>query len=441
MMKRGPTREYKWQKRWCVLDAETLAYYTDELLKVCKGEIPLKKATCARRFTDNTAPFDAPSYGRERPFGFLLDIEPSAGKRRRAFYFDALEAPALEKWEAAIAKGAAIAGQSGQLCREVRRRCYTANVKRSFAPASKQELLKRLQHLSQDYADEMVVQAILRDILGEKAKPQTLKAWSALVATDGGLNGLNCLLQKPSEAQKSLLNQLQELSKSVDDTDSIRCVIYGKVDKASPVTLRAWSALLVCDDGLPEILNEFYKLPEARVVMDCGFLASLANCNGASGVNGTYSSSLTQEEVNRMCKICKCDKIQNIGSAAEKLAEELGGFEPVLTKLQTELGEVTWAKVLKEWEKHKDDPPPQEPPVPEAPDRQEAVRLTGFLRKSLYSCAGVKQVQQEKPAVVQRQVSTLLRKSLYTRATGLGEIKVSSLAGQGITEGDEEDDG
>lgn len=217
-MKRGPTREYKWQRRWCVLDAETLAYYTDELLKVCKGEILLKQASCARRFTDTTAPFDAPSYGRERPFGFLLDVEPSAGKRRRAFYFDALEGSALEAWEAAIAKSATEAQQkkarsleqADQLCLLVRKRCYKA-----------------------------------------AAKPQQ---------------------------------------------------------------------------------------------------------NGSS-----------------------------------------------------------------------------------PPGRQDAIRISGFLRKSIYSCAGAPSKEPEKPAVVQRHVSTLLRKSLYSSA-GLRDIKVSSLKADTIAEGDEEED-
>mmetsp|Transcript_52969 Transcript_52969/g.87826 ORF Transcript_52969/g.87826 Transcript_52969/m.87826 type:complete len:219 (+) Transcript_52969:1-657(+) len=148
MMKRGPTREYKWQRRWCVLDAETLAYYTDELLKVCKGEIPLKPASCARRFTDVSAPFDAPTYGRERPFGFLLDVEPSAGKRRRAFYFDALEGSALDAWEAAIAKSAAEVQQKRdrsqeQVSKLVRRRCYEACAKRqqnNLNPPKRQEV-------------------------------------------------------------------------------------------------------------------------------------------------------------------------------------------------------------------------------------------------------------------------------------------------------------
>eukprot|EP00973_Karenia_brevis_P065860 9152903-Karenia_brevis.AAC.1 len=43
-----------------------------------------------------------------------------------------------------------------------------------------------------------------------------------------------------------------------------------------------------------------------------------------------------------------------IGKAAEKLADELGGFEKVLEMLQKELGEMTWSKILKEYEKYKD---------------------------------------------------------------------------------------
>lgn len=90
------------------------------------------------------------------------------------------------------------------------------------------------------------------------------------------------------------------------------------------------------------------RASQVSAPMECDFLEKFASSVGTG-------DGLSQEEIQKLCKCCECDNIQNIGEAAERLAEKLGGFEEVLEKLQTELGEATWAKVLKEWEKHRDD--------------------------------------------------------------------------------------
>jgi len=51
----------------------------------------------------------------------------------------------------------------------------------------------------------------------------------------------------------------------------------------------------------------------------------------------------------KMCESMECENIADIGKAAEAMAEKMGGFEPVLAKLQKDVGEATWQKILKEY--------------------------------------------------------------------------------------------
>jgi len=75
---------------------------------------------------------------------------------------------------------------------------------------------------------------------------------------------------------------------------------------------------------------------------DCKFLETMVNTDGSSA-----GGMLSTDELDAMVKSMKCDKIQNIGGCAEKLAKDLpGGFEAMLDKLKTDVGEATWEKIL-----------------------------------------------------------------------------------------------
>jgi hypothetical protein len=48
----------------------------------------------------------------------------------------------------------------------------------------------------------------------------------------------------------------------------------------------------------------------------------------------------------------ECKNSHDLGKAAERLAEKLGGFEKVLEKLQNDVGDATWKTILKKYQKY-----------------------------------------------------------------------------------------
>merc|ERR1712100_735044 len=53
----------------------------------------------------------------------------------------------------------------------------------------------------------------------------------------------------------------------------------------------------------------------------------------------------------KMCESMECENMGKIGEAAEAMAGKIG-FEAVLAKLQKDVGDETWQKILKEYEKY-----------------------------------------------------------------------------------------
>jgi len=102
--KRGPMFGYKWERRWCSLFSTGLLYYDDEAKADRKGDVDIKKATKVFSFQKNKAPGDAIKHRGEKPFGFVVDVTPSAGggKERRLFYFDAPNKTDQTEWMDAI---------------------------------------------------------------------------------------------------------------------------------------------------------------------------------------------------------------------------------------------------------------------------------------------------------------------------------------------------
>jgi len=109
LSKRGPTSDFKWARRWCVLTPKGLEYFADDACKQKKGSITVKLASKAVPFkTTGTynyqAPGEATLHWQDKPYGFVLDIDPEAGRRRHLYYFDAGSETNLQAWTSAFTK-------------------------------------------------------------------------------------------------------------------------------------------------------------------------------------------------------------------------------------------------------------------------------------------------------------------------------------------------
>uniref|UniRef100_A0A7S1ACU6 PH domain-containing protein n=1 Tax=Noctiluca scintillans TaxID=2966 RepID=A0A7S1ACU6_NOCSC len=107
LWKRGPTSHFKWQRRWCVLEAMKLTYYENSARSVKRGHVDLSSSTRAVSFESAKPPGDSIKYCHKRPFGFALDVKPEAGRMRHLepgllLYFDAGDAENMELWLAAL---------------------------------------------------------------------------------------------------------------------------------------------------------------------------------------------------------------------------------------------------------------------------------------------------------------------------------------------------
>lgn len=110
LYKRGPTSDYKWMRRWCVLTNQNLEYFADEQRQLKKGAFNLKRTTRASAFQSSCrgqnlqAPGAVALHWQEKPYGFVVDVDPAGGLRRHFYYFDAESSAALEAWTAAFGR-------------------------------------------------------------------------------------------------------------------------------------------------------------------------------------------------------------------------------------------------------------------------------------------------------------------------------------------------
>ncbi|CAJ1376827.1 unnamed protein product [Effrenium voratum] len=102
MERRGPTVDFNWQKRWVVLHEGKLETFADEACAKRKATMELQPRSTAVPFKARNAPGEAALYSHQRPFGFVVDLEPQAGKGRRMAYFDPLHQEGLDQWTQAI---------------------------------------------------------------------------------------------------------------------------------------------------------------------------------------------------------------------------------------------------------------------------------------------------------------------------------------------------
>jgi len=95
---RGPTFQYQFQRRWCVLTLSAMEIYEDDETLTKIRDIRLQPTSIAREFTDLDAPGDAVKHRATIRHGFVLDVNPAAGKERKLQYFDAEDASNLGAW-------------------------------------------------------------------------------------------------------------------------------------------------------------------------------------------------------------------------------------------------------------------------------------------------------------------------------------------------------
>lgn len=98
LSKRGPTIVHRWIQRWCVLLPGVFLWYNDASCEALIGQVDIGPETQALFFGAKGAPGDAIKHCRERPFGFVVDVDSSAGPSRQLFFFDAESSPALRNW-------------------------------------------------------------------------------------------------------------------------------------------------------------------------------------------------------------------------------------------------------------------------------------------------------------------------------------------------------
>lgn len=101
---RGPVFGYDWKPRWCVLTPTSLNTFKQEDMQVKLGARRLTMTSKLIRLGKAMAPGDAVKHKSERPFGFVLDLDPDGGKERKLDYFDAGDAEMLSRWEETFAK-------------------------------------------------------------------------------------------------------------------------------------------------------------------------------------------------------------------------------------------------------------------------------------------------------------------------------------------------
>ncbi|CAK9002472.1 unnamed protein product [Durusdinium trenchii] len=106
LLKRGPIYGYMFQPRWCVLTNSQLIIYKDEHLSQRQSAERFTEQMTATRFSCHDAPGEAVKHKSEKPYGFVFDSVPLAGKARKLSYFDAENEEMLTQWLQAFKQAA-----------------------------------------------------------------------------------------------------------------------------------------------------------------------------------------------------------------------------------------------------------------------------------------------------------------------------------------------
>lgn len=98
LLRRGPTAMHNWKEQWCVLRSGKLILHRDEKCLEKLSSLEIGPQSRALRFGNHRAPGDAVKHRSERPFGFVLDTNPTMGKDRKLVYLDAKDLETLDRW-------------------------------------------------------------------------------------------------------------------------------------------------------------------------------------------------------------------------------------------------------------------------------------------------------------------------------------------------------
>lgn len=139
LFRRGPTIDFAWKRRWCVLWQDALEIYVDEACQQRVGSVLLGPRTRVIGFRAVSAPGDSIKHARERPNGFALSVEVGVRSQPRLLYFDASDSELLQKWTAAVAEAARAQAKASAAyvlqifnrvrCKSARCRIYAAVLK------------------------------------------------------------------------------------------------------------------------------------------------------------------------------------------------------------------------------------------------------------------------------------------------------------------------
>eukprot|EP00928_Gymnodinium_smaydae_P097908 TRINITY_DN8983_c0_g1_i1.p1 TRINITY_DN8983_c0_g1~~TRINITY_DN8983_c0_g1_i1.p1 ORF type:complete len:439 (+),score=76.96 TRINITY_DN8983_c0_g1_i1:104-1420(+) len=101
LLRRGPNAEFPWRRQWTVLREavghSVLACYADERCQARKTDMEILKQTRVYSVRAKGAPGDAAKH-LDRPFSFVIDLDPAQGAERRLVYFDAVEEASFKYW-------------------------------------------------------------------------------------------------------------------------------------------------------------------------------------------------------------------------------------------------------------------------------------------------------------------------------------------------------
>jgi len=108
LQKRVPSEKgYAWKPVWCILMPKVLICYEDERRLEKRGEIRIKAGACASRYSAPDAPKEACDYCKQRPYGFFVDVNPSASSIvRHIHFFDAETEENQHAWIEALSRAA-----------------------------------------------------------------------------------------------------------------------------------------------------------------------------------------------------------------------------------------------------------------------------------------------------------------------------------------------
>eukprot|EP00929_Paragymnodinium_shiwhaense_P022095 TRINITY_DN1421_c1_g1_i13.p1 TRINITY_DN1421_c1_g1~~TRINITY_DN1421_c1_g1_i13.p1 ORF type:complete len:752 (+),score=147.94 TRINITY_DN1421_c1_g1_i13:115-2256(+) len=230
LRKRGPTADFRWQARWCVLQQNELQCYTDETCAQRRANVVIRPGvTRIMTLAQDDAPGDAIKHRKHHPFGFVIDPGGiTGGKARDLYYFAAEDGEQLEAWMKAIQTAAGITGGGP-----------ASTVAEGSWPRSAADARQ-----GGSQAAEQIRRA---EIESEEAKTtyQTKMLWSGTDVVKKGIEGMmDCVLyltssETQAQEKEQVLQQLAMVQKSLldlcDKLNDLRQAIGGDDAVAEPI--------------------------------------------------------------------------------------------------------------------------------------------------------------------------------------------------------------